>query len=165
MVSILTEQFCLDDPPFNHENSTMKRLFGLLSFALVFVAIGAESTKVAYVIDRKPTPVPENIQNRLVEASVSLLASCGYSDTKTQTKEDFAEARKFTHIQIVFNEPRTVDLKSEKMTVQVKEMIITLPLTTGVIWVPFGERILYFSKYQPKRADELDKVLKEIPKP
>jgi hypothetical protein len=158
-------QFCLDDPFYKFENSPMKRLFALLWFASVLAATGAESTKVTYVVDRKTVSVPENSQNKIVEASVGLLASCRYSDTKAQTKDDFAEARKLTHIQIVFNEPRTVDVKSERLTVQVKEMIITLPLATGGIWIPFGERILYFSKYQPQRAGELDKVLQEIPRP
>src|SRR5947207_6973852 len=94
-------------------------------------ARAADAVQVSGVIDGKKLQLTPELQKRLVEESVKLLASC--SNTVIQPKNTLTNAMRKSHLHFTFSEPRSFDLGVEKKTgttaVQVKELVIMLALS------------------------------------
>jgi hypothetical protein len=54
---------------------------------------------------------------------------------------------------------------SGKIEVQLTDMVITLPLSSGIILVNSNQDTLYFAKFNCKIATELEKLVKEAINP
>ena len=112
-------------------SKTMRKLCAIcFLIASLGFARAVDSVQVRGVIDGKKLQLTPELQKRLVEESVKLLATC--SNTVIQPKSTLENAKRKSHLHFTFIEPRSFDLGIEKKTettgVQVKEMVITLPL-------------------------------------
>ena len=142
----------------------------LILLATVFAA-PAGTTNVTAVIKGKPVELNPDIRARVAQKAVGLLASCAYVNrnpkwgaTPTAPKS-MADAKKESHLHFDFTAPVKVEVPIEKVTVQVHEMVISLPLATAGIWVRTGDRVMYFAMFDHTAAEGLGKVLAEVQKP
>ena len=119
----------------------------------------SEKPQVSAVINGKQMELVPEVRARLVEKSVALLSSCVFSDLHPQ--ENLAGALKQSHLRFTFSPPRKVEVPVEKITVGVSEMVITLPLSSGGIWVRADKGLMYFAKFKHSIVEELQKLLKE----
>ena len=152
----------------------MTTLPAFLHPALVFLVIGnltvaraADPVQVTGVIDGKQLQLTSELQKRLVEESVRLLASC--SNTVIQPKSTLENAKRKSHVHFTFIEPRSFDLgvekRPERTGVRVKEMVITLPLASGGAWIDSTKFRWFCSKYDAKAAQDIEEILKAAQKP
>ena len=146
----------------------MRTLFTLcfLIASLAF-ACGADGVKVTGEISGKKLQLTPELQKRLVEESGRLLASC--SNTVFHPKNTLENAKRKSHLHFTFTEPRSFDLGIEKKTettgVQVKEAVITLPLSSGGAWINSTRFRWYCSKYDAKITQKMEEILKSAQKP
>ena len=130
-------------------------------------ARAADAVQVSGVIDGKKLQLTPELQKRLVEESVKLLASC--SNTVIQPKGTLEGAKSKSHLHFTFAEPRSFDLGIQKRTetigVQVKEAVITLPLSSGGAWIDSTRFRWYCSKYDAKITQEMEEILTSAQKP
>jgi hypothetical protein len=86
-----------------------------------------------------------------------------------QPKSTLENAKRKSHLHFTFIEPRSFDLGTEKKTgatgVEVKEMVITLPLSSGGAWIGSTKFRWYCSKYDAKVAQQMEEMLKSAQKP
>jgi len=146
----------------------MRKLFTLFYLAaFVTIARADDTAQVSGVIDGKQLQISPEVRQKLITESVSLLASCSYSslhDSSTN-KLHFEDAAKQSHLTITFSKPQIVEVQLEKMKVEVKEMVITLPLSSGDIWVRSDASASYFAMFTPETFYKLEATLKEVQKP
>jgi hypothetical protein len=133
----------------------------LLIGCLTFVR-AEERMQVSGVIEGKHLQLTPQLQQKLVEEAVTLLASC--SNTVVQPKNTLENAKRKSHLHFVFTEPHSFDLgserKPERTGVRVKEMVITLPLASGGTWIDSTRFRWYCSKYDTKIAQDMHEILK-----
>ena len=103
---------------------------------------------------------------QVVQRSVDLLSSCGYTEPNPKwgapgQPQSMANAEKESHLRLVFSNPHKVEVPDEKTTVQVREMVISLPLTTGGIWVRSVDGVAYFAMFSHSTAEALQALLKK----
>jgi len=138
----------------------------LLIASLAF-AHAADAVRVSGVVDGKKLQLTPELQKRLTEESVKLLASC--SNTVIQPKNTLENAKRKSHLHFTFVEPRSFDLGTEKKTgatgVQVKEMVLTLPLSSGGAWIDSTQFRWYCSKFDAKITQEMEEILRSAQKP
>ena len=146
----------------------MRKLF-TICFLIVSLAFAraADAVQVSGVIDGKKLQLTPELQKRLVEESVRLLASC--SNTVVHPKSTLENAKRKSHLHFAFIEPRSFDLGTEKKTgatgVQVKEMVLTLPLSSGGAWIDSTQFRWYCSKFDAKITQEMEEILRSAQKP
>jgi hypothetical protein len=133
-----------------------KILSGLITATVVFCVQAQDNVQVSSVVKLDLTPKG---QANLVEKSVGLLSSCAYLDKHLPQTLD--EVKKQSHLDFIFASPHTVNVPIMKTTVKVKEMVISLPLIVGGIWVRTDEGEIYFTKYQHANVQEVNELLKE----
>jgi len=138
----------------------------LLIASLAF-AHATDAAQVTGVMDGKKLQLTPELQKRLVEESVKLLASS--SNTVIQPKSTLENAKRKSHLHFTFIKPRSFDLGIEKKTettgVQVKEMVITLPLSSGGSWIDSTKFRWFCSKYDTKVTQEMEEILRLAQKP
>jgi hypothetical protein len=142
----------------------MRKLFTLFYLAATVVIVRAEDkAQVSGVIEGKLLRFAPEVQRKLAENSIKLLASCSYSSLHdgNTNKVHFEDAEKRSHLTIIFSKPHMVEVQLEKINVKVKEMVITLPLTSGGIWVRSDGRTSYFAMFTPDTYFKLEALLKE----
>jgi hypothetical protein len=145
-------------------------LFSIIIALIMGCAAARDSEQVSCVVNGKPVQFTPEARTNLVEQSVGLLASCGYMDAKPKwgaptEPQSIADARKQSHLDFTFASPRTVEVPVLKTTVRVKEMVISLPLAVGGIWVRTDAGVSYFAMYEYTKSQSIDKLLKEAQKP
>jgi hypothetical protein len=84
-----------------------------------------------------------------VEPTLALLESCS-TQREEGTAADFEAALKGDHFRLVFAEPREVEVGNGK--VRVSEIVLTLPLSTGVFWLRSENKVLRASKFRPEKV-------------
>jgi hypothetical protein len=144
--------------------------FSLILVLFVSACSHKTESSVTAAIKGKAVEFSPEVRAHVVQKSVDLLSSCIYTDAKPKwgtpgEPESMADAQKESHLRLVFSTPRKVEVPVEKVTVQVREMVITLPLMTGGIWVRTENGIIYFAKYDYTIEQELQKLLKEAQMP
>ena len=144
----------------------MKTIAILLFTAFAMSSVLAEDTKnVTAVIKGKSVEFSPEVRAQVVQKSVDLLSSCIHMDPKPiwgapGQPQTIADAQKESHLRLVYSSARIVEVPVEKVTVQVREMVITLPLNTGGIWVRTEDRVIYFAKFSHTTVEELQALLK-----
>jgi len=131
-------------------------LFALVVAAVTYSVQAQDNVQVGCVIKLNLTP---KSNTDLIEKSVSLLSSCAYMDKHLSQKLE--DIKKQSHLDFTFTSPRTVEVPIMKTTVKVKEMVISLPLIIGGIWVRTDEGDIYFSKFEYSKVQDLNDLLKE----
>lgn len=109
------------------------------------VALGAEiEPQSSFRLDGKPAKVADKSIADGVRATVGLLESC--HDESPFAAEEFMAARQADHLQLVFAKPVAANVMSQK--IEISELVVRLPLNTGVVWVRAGDRWRRFSKFE-----------------
>jgi len=129
-----------------------------------------DTAHVTAVLHGKSLQLSPAIQHKSVKQSLNLLGSCGYADLHPTNK--LADPQKEPYLHFAFSGARDVELRvptrlapSGKIKVGLTEMVITLPLSSGIILVRSNHDILYFTKYYCKFATELEQPLAKAQKP
>ena len=143
----------------------------ILMFNTALLATAADTTNVTATIKGKRVEFGSGLAAQIAQRSVDLLASCAYMDPKprwgaTSTEpESIAGAEKQPHLHLAFSSPQKVEIPVEKVTIQPRDIIITLPLTTAGIWVRTDNGVMYFAMFDHTAAEHLQKLLDETQKP
>jgi hypothetical protein len=115
--------------------------------------------QVSVIINDKKMEFAPEVRAKLVEEAVELLSSCIHKDLEPGRR--LKDAMKESHLSVKFPSPRRVEVPVEEITVEVQEMVITLPLNSGGIWVRSDKGVIYFAKFKHTIVQELEKLLKE----
>ena len=137
-------------------------LVGHLTFARA-----PDAVQVSGVIDGKKLKLTRELQKRLIEESVRLLASC--SNTVVQPHRRLEDVKSKSQLHFAFTEPRSFDLGIDRRpgttNVFVKEMVIELPLSSGGAWVSSTLFRWFCSKYDRKIIKEMEELLMSAQNP
>lgn len=149
----------------------------MIKIAIIFLTVlttvfatAADTTNITAIIKGKRLEFSTGMRAEAVQKSVELLASCAYMNAKPNwgaggsEPSSIAEAQKQSHLHLVFANPTQVDVPIEKVTLKVREMVISLPLVIGGIWVRTDDGAMYFAKFNHKARENLQKVLDEVPR-
>jgi hypothetical protein len=117
---------------------------------LLFVVTGwqaAESgIKASGTLDGKKARFPAKSLADGVKASIRLLQSC--HNESSYSGAELRKAEQGDYVRFVFAKSITVVVMGEK--VELSEVVVRLPLNTGVIWVRSGEKMRRYSKFEPE---------------
>lgn len=132
-------------------------------------AVAADTTNVSATIKGKRMEFSSDNRAQIVQKSVDLLASCGFMEAKPKwgaaaEPTSMADAQKQSHLHLVFSGPVKVEVPTEKVTVQVREMVISLPLATAGIWVRTKDGVMYFAMFDGTACNALQKLLNDAQK-
>lgn len=143
-----------------------QRTIFLAAVCLLTVARAQDAVQVSGVIDGKPLQFAPDIQRKLAEESVNLLAYC--MNTVIQPHGTSESAKRKSHLDLVFPQPRSLDLgvlrNAFTTNVLVKEIVIELPLSSGGAWIDTTPFHFYCSKYDSKSIEKMEKLLKSAQK-
>ena len=148
-----------------------KTLLVLLLLAATSVVMAADTTNVTAVINGKRVQFRPDIGDQIAQKSVALLASCAYVNAKPKwgaggsEPKSIEDAQKQSHLHLVFSSPVKVEVPVEKATVQVREIVVSLPLATAGIWVRTKDGVMYFAMFDGTARSGLQKLLDDAQKP
>src|SRR5215831_8839671 len=150
----------------------MKKTFLIfLLFAAASVVMAADTTNVTALIKGKHLEFSPDIGAQVAQKSIGLLASCTYMHAKPKwgaggsEPESLPDAQKQSHLHWVCSSPVKVQIPVDKVTVEVREMVITLPLATAGIWVRARDGVMYFAMFDSTARSDLQKLLDDAQKP
>jgi hypothetical protein len=153
----------------------MRKLFMIICLvATATIASADDAVHINGIIDGKQLELKPEMKERLADDSLGLLSSCmywsalWYSNPSCYTNSScFAEVQKGSHLHFVFAKPRTIDVKLADIDVRVEvyEMVITLPLASGQVWVKTKSTTSYFAKFTPHSRGVLEDTIEEAQKP
>jgi hypothetical protein len=141
-----------------------------LTMWMAAFAEAAGTTNIAALINGKRVEFTSDVRAQAAQKAVALLASCAYMNAKPNwgatsiEPQRVADVEKQPHLRLVFSSPVRVEVPIEKVTLQVREIVISLPLATAGIWVRTDDGVQYFAKFDCPLAQELEKILKEAQK-
>ena len=141
-----------------------------LTVLVTGLATAADTTNVTAIIKGKRMEFSSDVRAQIVQKSVDLLASCAYMDAKPKwgapaEPQSIADAQKQSHLRLVFSSPVKVEVPIEKVTLQVHEMVISLPLVTAGIWVRTKDGVMYLAMFNHTVREDLQKELDKAGKP
>jgi hypothetical protein len=146
----------------------MRKLFAsfCLAATVVFARAG-DPAQVGGIINGKPLPkLPPDVRQKLEEQSIKLLESCRFADLHSTNDVKRVHGPSFVHF--IFANPVDVQEKvgkavspGGKVKLEIKDMVITLPLASGGIWVQSDQGTSYFAKFDHQIAQALEQLLKE----
>ena len=123
----------------------MRSVLAIAFVLFTGVALGAENEhQLSFLLDGKPAKVAGKSVAEGVRATVGLLESC--HDESPFAAEEFKAARQADHLRLVFAKPVAANVMSQKL--ELSELVVRLPLNTGVVWVRAGDRWRRFSKFE-----------------
>lgn len=142
----------------------------LLTVLTTVFVTAAETTNVTAMIKGKRVEFSSDDRALLVQKSFDLLASCGYMDAKPKwgapsQPQSIADAQMQSHLHLVFSSAHKVKIPTEKVSLQVREIVISLPLNTAGIWVRTDDGVQYFAMFDHTVCGELQKQLDKARKP
>lgn len=149
----------------------MKKItIGFLTALMAVFAQAADTTHVFVTIKGNRMEFSSDTRAQIVRRSVDLLASCGFMESKPKwgapaEPQSMADVQKQSHLHLIFSSPRKVEVPTEKLTLQVRDLVISLPLTTAGIWVRTDDGISYFAMFDHTAAEQLQKSLNEARAP
>jgi hypothetical protein len=133
----------------------------------------SDTSQVTGMIDEKPLRLSERMQHDVAEESVRVLRSCTYANL--HPTEGYAlvvaHAREGSYLHVTFSEPRFIELSvgkrevpSGKVSLQFREMVITLPLSSGAFLVRSNKETFYFAKFDCPLSQKLERTLEKARK-
>jgi hypothetical protein len=134
------------------------------------LATAADTTNLTAILKGKRVEFSSDVRAQIILKSVDLLASCGYMDAKPKwgapaEPQSIGDAQKQSHLHLVFSRPHKVEIPTEKATLQVREIVISLPLTIAGIWVRTDDGVQYFAMFDHTVCEDLQKELDKAGKP
>jgi len=155
----------------------MQTLRALVSLTAVLLggwsSNASDTAQVSGMIDGKPLRLSGAMQHQLAEESVRVLRSCTYANLHPtgEYASTIAHAQERSFLRIEFSKPRFVELgvgkrevPSGKVNLKFREMVITLPLSSGAFLVRANKETFYFAKFDCPISQQLEKTLKEAQK-
>ena len=152
----------------------MEKLRVFVSMTAVLLAgwrgRASETEQVSGMIEGKPLRLTDSVQHELAEESVKVLRSCTYANLHPTGDygSTIAHARERSYLHVTFSEPRFVELSvgktevpSGKVHLKFRDMVITLPLSSGAFLVRSKKETFYFAKFDCPLSQELEKILKK----
>ena len=109
-------------------------------------------------VDGRRLELTPDIQTKLIEASAKLLATC--SNVAVQPKNILENARRASHLDFVFTPPRKFDLGARATGVEVKEMVLMLPVSSGGAYIESTQFRWYCSKFDTNLCGKIDLLLR-----
>ncbi len=150
----------------------MKRIATILLTVSATLSVTAATTNITGIIKGKQVEFSPDIRAKAVQMSVELLASCAYMNAKPKwgaaptEPQSIAVVEKQSHLHLVFSSPVKVEVPIEKVTLQTREIVISLPLATAGIWVRTDDGVSYFAMFSNHVVfEQLQKLLDETQKP
>lgn len=107
-----------------------------------------DSPKASGTLDGKKVKFSEKGIAEGVKATVVLLESC--CSESVYNAAEFKKAEQGDHVRLMFAKPIAVTVMNEK--VEVSELVVRLPLNTGVFWLRSGNKVRRYSKYEFRKA-------------
>jgi hypothetical protein len=159
------------EPPVEEfkRTPTHMKIIAILLFAVLAMSnvMAIEAPNITAVIKGKPLKFSAEFRAEAIQKSVDLLSSCAFMDSHPKwgtpaNPQSMADAQKDSHMRLIFSSPRKVEVPIEKITVQVREMVISLPLNSAGIWVRTDEGVLYFAKFSHSTVEKLRTLLKKV---
>jgi hypothetical protein len=120
---------------------------GLATLVVLFAAVahGADNApKASGILEGKEVEFPEKVIAEGVKATVGLLESC-HSESVFQADE-LQRALKGDHVRLVF--PKAISAEVVNKKIEFSELVVRLPLNTGIFWIRAGDDWRRFSKYE-----------------
>ena len=152
----------------------MQKLRALVFMTGVLLADGcsnaSDTAQVSGIIDGKALRLSASMQHELAKGSVRVLRSCTYANLHPSGgyASTVAHAREGSFLHVAFSEPQLVELSvgkrevpSGKVNLNVREIVITLPLSSGAVLVPADKETFYFAKFDCPVSQRLEAALKE----
>ena len=137
----------------------MRTILTLSFLVASLVAINAaDRVAVSGNVDGRRLELTPDIQAKLIEASAKLLATC--SNVVVQPKNILENAKRGSHLDFVFTPPRKFDLGARATGVEVKEMVLTLPVSSGGAWIESTQFRWYCSKFDTNLCGKIDLLLR-----
>lgn len=130
-----------------------------LTVLTTIYAVAAGPTNLTATIDGKRVKFNSQVRAQTIQQSVDLLASCTYVDAAA-TPVSIVEAQKQSHLHLVFSTPVKVEVPTVKVTLQLREMVITFPLVTAGIWVRTDDGVFYLAKFDHAAGKALQQLEK-----
>ena len=149
----------------------MKKIAAIFLMVLATgLAAAADVTNVTAIIKGKRVEFSSDVRAQIVQKSVDLLASCAYMAAKPKwgapaEPQSIADAQKQSHLHLVFSSAHKVEIPTEKVTLQVREIVISLPLTVAGIWARTDDGVQYFAMFDHTACEALQKQLDKAGKP
>jgi hypothetical protein len=109
-------------------------------------------------LDGKAVHFPRQTVKDGIKAALGLLASCHHSEDP-HSKDEWKKAQEGNHVLLVLARPQTVTVLGEK--VEVSQLVVTFPLSSGSIWVRSGNKVLRFAKYEFQKEQPLTAWLRQ----
>ena len=134
-------------------------------------ATAAETTNITAIINAKHLKFTSDDSAQVSQKALELLASCTYLNANPKWGAGGSEplsivdAQKQSHLHLSFSSPVKVEVPIVKATLRVREMVISLPLVTGAIWVRSEDKVLFLAKFDHKAHENLQHLLEEAQKP
>jgi hypothetical protein len=181
MFSIFENNFCAPPSPSaavgepqRWSAKRMRTFFALISVAGALLAglsgCSDGTAQVGGTIDGKQFQLSARMQQKLAEEAVSLLKSCTYANLNPTNEyaSVVAHAQERPHLNFIFSKPRVVDLSvrrrevpSGKLHLELREMVITLPLSSGAFLVRSNQETFYFAKFNCPLSKKMEQTLKK----
>lgn len=128
---------------------------------LLFVAsacpVADDAVRVSGRIDGKKVHFPAKGVAGGVKATIGLLESC--SDHSLVSLDELRKAREGDHVRLVFAKPIPVTVMEQKF--EASELVVRLPLNTGVIWLWSGTKVRRYAKFEHETAKLFETWLRE----
>lgn len=135
---------------------------------LVTCARAQDKAHVSAIIDGKKLQFAPEIEQKLATDFIILLENCrdaSVNDGNTNQPR-FQDAEKHSHLTIIFAKRQSVEVPNVEAKVEVDEMVVTLPLSSGVIWVHSDQDTSHFAKWSSYDTyQEIQRILKDAQKP
>jgi hypothetical protein len=126
--------------------------------ALVAVPLVADDAcKATGILDGRKVTFAEDDVSDGVKATVGLLESC-HSESLFQSDE-LEKALQGDHVRLVLPKPMTAKVTNEKIAFS--ELVLRLPLNTGVFWVRKVDTWRRYSKYEFQKEKPLVDWIRE----
>ncbi len=129
----------------------------LFLIASLMAVLAADGVAVSGRAGGRRLELAPDIQTKLVEASAKLLATC--SNVVVQPKRPLENARLGSHLDVVFSPLRKFDLGTRASGVAVKEIVLTLPVSSGGAWIESTQFRWYCSKFDTNVCADIERFL------
>jgi len=131
-----------------------------LSFLLAsLVAINAaDGVAVSGKVDGRRLELTSDTRAKLIEAAAKLLATCG--NVVVQPKNLLENYKRRSHLDFVFSPPRKFDLGARATDVEVKEMVLTLPVSSDGASIESTQFRWYCSRFDTNLCGKIDLLLR-----
>jgi hypothetical protein len=152
----------------------MQKLRALIFVTGIFLtgwsSNASDSVQVSGIIGGKALRLSASTQHELAEESLRVFKSCTYANLHPtgECASTIAHAKERSYLRVEFSEPQLVELNvgkrevpSGKVNLKFREMVITLPLSSGAFLVRANKETFYFAKFDCPVSQQLEKTLKE----